>query len=732
MPVDDKQQLQKGQEGPTSSYRSLPSTSNPVDSSPALQGNLQGMRPSSLSRGREPARQPSVPSSAPEAAGAREVTNLPPPRSSSTHSHTRINLPSLNPSLSFPSSPLPLPSPSSLSFNQASTTTHRKRGRSPSPPPLAAHRVRRSRSVSPPRPPSLDMPHPRGPRYTEVLHTSASDWDHRSIQRPVHASQELGPPGMAPATDSLMYATSRQTGQALSRERIFPTDLMLPGEQRHVPGGMRPSPTLSKRAGLPSLVDQIQAEAPPYASIPPPQPGEELLVYSLNFSHGERDRLRHQSQTTSAHESERHHQRRSSDNISRPKSNPLAPLHPSSHLHPGSATQPSTPPNRSLELPDTLSGDVLTWNYDTVRAYWMGYASGMKDTKAGKENAWERLQKQGRWEEIKRRHAPYPYAPSPPRPPSPELATLRQAAPAVINSLAGMRQQQPWRPPPLQVPFEPGLSTPVRPRTVPPPARQYQEPGPYSPTSYSPRSRQNAFDVELHGQKGGWGSPQPVYFPNQDQPLYSSKGHLPTHPNMSYPTYPASLAAGSPRVHPPPFPVREPSHYSYYGDRFNLHRPGDSGTGEQPRVPRKRQLISCYPCRKRKLRCDGRKPICEQCERRKVASGCGYAESVKRRGKGKSIDGSEDDKKDDEGEGEGENSEVAGGESSRVGRHDGWESYHPRAARGRSSSSSVRPLSSIDADFAGARQLSKWGHDEEIEERSEGDEGKSKADDQSD
>ena len=47
-----------------------------------------------------------------------------------------------------------------------------------------------------------------------------------------------------------------------------------------------------------------------------------------------------------------------------------------------------------------------------------------------------------------------------------------------------------------------------------------------------------------------------------------------------------------------------------------------------------RQLISCYPCRDRKLKCDGEKPCC-QCVRRGPDVGCDYAERVRRRGKGR-------------------------------------------------------------------------------------------------
>jgi hypothetical protein len=47
-----------------------------------------------------------------------------------------------------------------------------------------------------------------------------------------------------------------------------------------------------------------------------------------------------------------------------------------------------------------------------------------------------------------------------------------------------------------------------------------------------------------------------------------------------------------------------------------------------------RQVISCYPCRQRKSKCDGRGP-CDQGTRRESGDGCHYAAYVRRRGKAK-------------------------------------------------------------------------------------------------
>jgi len=75
----------------------------------------------------------------------------------------------------------------------------------------------------------------------------------------------------------------------------------------------------------------------------------------------------------------------------------------------------------------------------------------------------------------------------------------------------------------------------------------------------------------------------------------------------------------------PPRPIphdRHPKHHS-------THR-----TSSITSTLTKRQIISCFPCRERKLKCDGMKP-CQPCTRRGAAEGCAYAEGVRRRGKGK-------------------------------------------------------------------------------------------------
>jgi hypothetical protein len=73
---------------------------------------------------------------------------------------------------------------------------------------------------------------------------------------------------------------------------------------------------------------------------------------------------------------------------------------------------------------------------------------------------------------------------------------------------------------------------------------------------------------------------------------------------------------------------------------------GGAGTGKH----HNRQAISCFPCRTRKLKCNGQKP-CTQCTRRGGDDGCNYAESVKRRGKGKKDKSKSEEEEDREREG---------------------------------------------------------------------------------
>lgn len=83
-------------------------------------------------------------------------------------------------------------------------------------------------------------------------------------------------------------------------------------------------------------------------------------------------------------------------------------------------------------------------------------------------------------------------------------------------------------------------------------------------------------------------------------------------------------------------PARHSSHDSYYHTSSRgFYSTSGGGPGRS-----QRQLISCYPCRRRKLKCDGAIP-CAQCLRRGNEAECAYATHVRRRGKGKRKDDDE-------------------------------------------------------------------------------------------
>ncbi|RXK42021.1 hypothetical protein M231_00742 [Tremella mesenterica] len=64
------------------------------------------------------------------------------------------------------------------------------------------------------------------------------------------------------------------------------------------------------------------------------------------------------------------------------------------------------------------------------------------------------------------------------------------------------------------------------------------------------------------------------------------------------------------------------------GDENDPNRPSNR------RTPRGKKLaLACHFCRRRKLKCDGRRPVCVNCEKRHID--CSYDENVRRRGPGK-------------------------------------------------------------------------------------------------
>lgn len=142
-----------------------------------------------------------------------------------------------------------------------------------------------------------------------------------------------------------------------------------------------------------------------------------------------------------------------------------------------------------------------------------------------------------------------------------------------------------------------------------------------------------------------------VLSPQVHTPLTS----LPRPPHLSQAqraiTYPFP---GATRPALPPHPavydqyINHPSHPAYRGRQeipYDAYNPPQQHMYSYHSIPYppnasrfQRQLISCYPCRNRKLKCDGQKP-CAQCIRRGSESECAYASHVRRRGKGKKIEG---------------------------------------------------------------------------------------------
>ncbi|KAJ7069726.1 hypothetical protein C8F01DRAFT_1363853 [Mycena amicta] len=82
------------------------------------------------------------------------------------------------------------------------------------------------------------------------------------------------------------------------------------------------------------------------------------------------------------------------------------------------------------------------------------------------------------------------------------------------------------------------------------------------------------------------------------------------------------------------------------GDRpYGVHRKLPDDFEENPRranIPKK-ILVACDFCRGRKLRCDGAKPICSNCNQRNTA--CFYRDTPKRRGPGKAAKGTRSKKR---------------------------------------------------------------------------------------
>lgn len=197
-----------------------------------------------------------------------------------------------------------------------------------------------------------------------------------------------------------------------------------------------------------------------------------------------------------------------------------------------------------------------------------------------------------------------------PRHPPPPRAVSRPQFPTqrLIPSIRSNSKSQP--PPPLQ-----GAVASASMRTLTPPLYPPFARGPSKPIVHESQNLRC-----------------PEHMPNSVTPIHPAyhdppdwQGHVPV-----------GTRSHLPQVHPPPF-------YSLSSPESSTNsREGLDAEPVSSNRQRKRQLISCYPCRKRKIRCDGRRPVCEQCERRKIVNQCGYAESIKRRKRVKDND--EDDR----------------------------------------------------------------------------------------
>ncbi|OXB38845.1 hypothetical protein J007_01288 [Cryptococcus neoformans] len=275
----------------------------------------------------------------------------------------------------------------------------------------------------------------------------------------------------------------------------------------------------------------------------------------------------------------------------------------------------------------------MQWTPDNMKAYWMGYDSAMRDVKFGRGDVRVNMFQEG--------HAMAMEVPIDEQ--HQEHSKTRTGA-TTAESSQNLSFSAAYRPPP-----------PPRAVTQPqsPTQRLVPRMRPHGINQPEPLS-QGAIISPSMGRAThptyaplGLGPFNPVVHPPQRTPTYPA--HM---PNFAAPVHPANYQivadrpnkqlqapAGTrfhpPQMHPPPiYSFSSPESSSSYRER--------EGTGLEPvgssHHQRKRQLISCYPCRKRKLRCDGRRPVCEQCERRKVVDQCGYAETIKRRRRTKNAE----------------------------------------------------------------------------------------------
>ncbi|EKD01358.1 hypothetical protein A1Q2_04346 [Trichosporon asahii var. asahii CBS 8904] len=203
----------------------------------------------------------------------------------------------------------------------------------------------------------------------------------------------------------------------------------------------------------------------------------------------------------------------------------------------------------------------------------------------------------------------------------------------------------------------------------PPPGRPTSQPRP--PTAHDPElEREAKRDLERRSRDREL---ETLPYPANKEPRLSPARSMVAHPS-AYPSAPppyppyahphshsgAQVGSGPgpiPDYAPPYPPATAPYPYPYTGGHYPPSGPydhpsygphvmpggmyGGPGAGaysrasEQPTPHlRNRQMISCHPCRSRKVKCSGGHP-CEACIKIKKTSECEYEKTVRRRGKGK-------------------------------------------------------------------------------------------------
>lgn len=205
----------------------------------------------------------------------------------------------------------------------------------------------------------------------------------------------------------------------------------------------------------------------------------------------------------------------------------------------------------------------------------------------------------------------------------------------------------------------------------PPPGRPTSQPRP--PTAHDAElEREAKRDLERRSRDREL---ETLPYPATKEPRLSPARSMVTHPSPypsappPYPPYAHPHAHSGPQVgsgpgtvpdYAPPFPpATAPYQYPYSGSHYPPPGPYDhpaygppphiipggmyaghtagaySRSSEQPTPHmRNRQMISCHPCRSRKVKCSGGHP-CEACIKIKKTSECEYEKTVRRRGKGK-------------------------------------------------------------------------------------------------